>query len=119
MTIQLELNGACADVYKLYKKSWKSRLVMGIFVLALIGFSIYGWLCTLNIIKSNLPFCSESLGIALILEIIFGIFWIIPMFLWIILNCIYPLQSEVPNPPKTPMPDHAYISFNNLYTIKE
>lgn len=119
MSFQSELNTTSADLYKLYKKSWKFCLIMGIFILALIAFSIYGWLCTLNIIQDNRGFCSESLGIALILEIIFIIFWVIPISIQYILNCIYPLQNEIPDPPKSPIPDHAYISFNTLYTIKE
>jgi hypothetical protein len=138
MTIQKFLNNMNNDIYTFYITNIEFRITLSLILLIIIAFSIYGWLCTFHVISDNLGFCAGSFAIALSSEIALGLFWICPMILGCMLNCIYPVQlnnaparpsripdtprpviSDLPKSPKTPIPDHAYTSFNRLYMIQE
>jgi hypothetical protein len=123
MTIQSEFNDITTDLHAGCRENGKCRIGTFAFLGSLIGFSIHGWLCIAKFVKTNTEFCSTSIIIALLLELIFVVFYFIPVCISLTMNCIYPakmserskvLSSKVPNLPKTPIPDHAYVSFNQL-----
>ena len=85
----------------------------------------------MQVIRNNMGFCNESFTIAICSELMLAIFVIPPMILRCILNCIASENHTVQNSteitgspkavpqPHLPIPNHAYLSYNNLYTIQE
>ena len=132
-----EING---EVYNCFQTNLEFRLIVSIILSIVIGFSLYGWLCTTDVIRSNMGFCNESFTIAICSEFMLLIFVVLPMILGSILKCIasenprvqnsteitgspkpasaYSNHTAVPQP-HLPIPNHAYLSYNNLYTIHE
>ena len=88
--------------------------------MTLIGFSVHGWLCIENIIQDDKKFCVISFNIAILLELAFIIFWLIPCILGILLNCMYPVKPQETRAiaPRLEVA-RIRISYNNLHTIHE
>jgi len=122
MTIQSELNDISTDLHAGCRENGKCRIGTFAFLGCLIGFSIHGWLCIAKVSITNTEFCSTSIITALLFELIFVVFYFIPVSISLTMNCIYPPKmpgrSKVPNPPNVPIPNHAYISFNQLSSGK-
>ena len=147
MTMQSFLNEIHDEIYNCCLTNLEFRLTVSIIILIITAFSVYGWLCTTQIIRNNMGFCNESFSIAICSEVILAIFIIPPMILRCILNCIvsenprvqnsteitgssksltiaiptasaYSNHTAVPQPHLS-IPNHAYLSFNKLYAIQE
>ena len=129
--MQAFLNEANSEISSCFQTNLEFRLTVSIILSIIIAFSLYGWLCTMQVIRNNMGFCNESFTIAICSELMLAIFVIPPMILRCILNCIasenHTVQNstEITGSPKTvpqphlPIPNHAYLSYNNLYTIQE
>ena len=126
--MQSFLNEIHGEISSCFQTNLEFRLIVSIIVSISIAFSLYGWLCTMQVIRNNMGFCNDSFTIAICSELMLAIFVISPMILRCILNCIYPIvqnSTEITGSPKTvpqphlPIPNHAYLSYNNLYTIQE
>ena len=129
--MQSFLNEIHDEIYNCCLTNLEFRLTVSIIILIITAFSLYGWLCTTQVIRNNMGFCNDSFTIAICSELMLAIFVIPPMILRCILNCIasenHTVQNSteitgspkaVPQPP-LPIPNHAYLSYNNLYTIQE
>ena len=140
MTMQSFLNEIHDEIYNSCLTNLEFRLTVSIIILIITAFSVYGWLCTTQVIRNNMGFCNESFSIAICSELILAIFIIPPIILRCILNCIasenprvqnsteitgsskpasaYSNHTAVPQP-QLSIPNHAYLSFNKLYAIQE
>ena len=145
--MQSFLNEIHDEIYNCCLTNLEFRLTVSIIILIITAFSVYGWLCTTQIIRNNMGFCNESFSIAICSEVILAIFIITPIILRCILNCIvsenprvqnsteitgssksltiaiptasaYSNHTAVPQPHLS-IPNHAYLSFNKLYAIQE
>jgi hypothetical protein len=132
--MQSFLNEIHGEISSYFQTNLEFRLIVSIIVSISIAFSLYGWLCTMQVIRNNMGFCNDSFTIAICSELMLAIFVIPPMILRCTLNCIYPIvQNSTGSPkpasaysnhiavpqPQMPIPNHAYLSYNNLYTIQE
>lgn len=88
------LNEFNNEVYTCCSTSIEFRLIFSLIIIITIPFSIYGWLCTLQVIPNNMGFCNESFTIAVCTELMLLVFFIAPIIVGTILNCICPLKSQ-------------------------
>jgi hypothetical protein len=125
MSLQSNLNSLNQEFCNPCTNHWKMNMFLFLALMTLIGFSVHGWLCIQNIIQDDKKFCVISFNIAILLELAFIIFWLIPFLLGMILNCIYPVNPEETSVRGTraraPRLEVARIriSYNNLHTIHE
>lgn len=94
MTIQGFLNDLNSDICICCLTRIDFCMLVLTIILIIIAFSLYGWLCATQVIQNNLGFCYESFTIALASEIMIVVFFIIPLIVGCLLNCIYPLKSQ-------------------------
>jgi len=99
MTIQEFLNDLNSDICICCLTRIDFCMLVLTIILIIIAFSLYGWLCATQVIQNNLGFCYESFTIALASEIMIVVFFIIPLIIGCLLNCIYPLKSQSKNLP--------------------
>lgn len=95
MTFQSELNVLNSEILNPCSNSREWNLVILVLVSALIGFSVHGWLCIQNIIRGDKAICDVTFNIAIIMELMFILFIVLPLLIGTVINCMYPRKQEV------------------------
>jgi hypothetical protein len=85
-------------------------------IIGSIGFTIYGWLCISNTVPDSIGFCNDSFTAAVIIDLIWLIFLIIPYSIGSIINCIYPVKTI--KKPTVLEPSHSRLSYNEVYRLQ-
>ena len=91
--MQAFLNEANSEISSCFQTNLEFRLTVSIILSIIIAFSLYGWLCTMQVIRNNMGFCNESFTIAICSELMLAIFVIPPMILRCILNYSFKMDT--------------------------
>ena len=116
MSLQSQLNGFNRELCSLYENSWKYNTFLVLALGCLVGFSIHGWLCIQSIVASDRTLCLTTFNLAIMFELMFAIFWLLPLILGTIINCIYTDEKESIVSHSLP---RAIVYRNRLHTIEE
>jgi hypothetical protein len=117
MTFQRELNSYIHNIYLSVTQVSEYSFIITLYIVSLIAFSGYGWVCIADKNTSDSVMCVISFIMGINLEINFVVFIIIPASMCLIVNCIFPIR---PTPPlqAAPVTPYTSLSYSELYRLQ-